>query len=105
MVTEVEEKAEMMVCGEGGGVVKVSVPLVRQREAVLQPDQVSRIGRLLQDLEERLGTPQDFEWAFEGGVYVHCMCMYRCVCVGSVVSVWMCDALTHLYMHMHSVHI
>ena len=22
------------------------------------------------------------------------MCMYRCVCVGSVVSVWMCDALT-----------
>ena len=65
---EVEEKTEMMVRAEGGGVEKVSVAMEKQKVAVLRSEQVSRIGRLLEDLEEKLGTPQDFEWAYEGGV-------------------------------------
>ena len=81
----------MMVCCEGGGVEKVPVTLDKQREAVLTTDQVTRIGRLVKDLEERLGTPQDFEWAYEGGkcAYAVCVCvrLHTCTCTCTVCLV------------------
>lgn len=68
--TEVLEKPEMFVQGEGegGGVRKVAVMEGRQKEAALSEEQAVAIARLMVALEERMGTPQDFEWAYEKGV-------------------------------------
>ena len=66
--TEVLEKPEMFVQGEGGGVRKVAVVDGRQKEAALSEEQAVAIARLMVTLEDRMGTPQDFEWAYEKGV-------------------------------------
>ena len=66
--TEVLEKTEMFVQGEGGGVRKVAVMDGRQKEAALSEEQAVAIARLMVALEDRMGTPQDFEWAYEKGV-------------------------------------
>ena len=69
MTTEVLDKPEMFVQAEeeGGGVKKVVVAEGREKEAALSEDQVVAIARLMVDLEDKMGRPQDFEWAYEKG--------------------------------------
>ena len=69
MTTEVLDKPEMFVQAEeeGGGVKKVAVAEGREKEAALSEDQVVAIARLMVDLEDKMGRPQDFEWAYEKG--------------------------------------
>lgn len=43
-----------------------------QKLSSLTDDQAHLIAKLLIDLEERIGKPQDFEWAFENGNQPHC---------------------------------
>lgn len=70
VTAEVLEKPEMFVQAdeEGGGVKKVAVVKGTEKEAALSEDQVIAIGRLMVDLEDKMGKPQDFEWAYEKGV-------------------------------------
>lgn len=42
-----------------------------QKLSSLTDDQAHMIAKLLIDLEERIGKPQDFEWAFENGNQPH----------------------------------
>ena len=69
VTAEVLEKPEMFVQAdeEGGGVKKVAVAKGTEKEAALSEDQVIAIGRLMVDLEVKMGRPQDFEWAYEKG--------------------------------------
>ena len=61
---------------------QISVPEEEQKSSTLTDDQARMIAKLLIDLEERNGKPQDFEWAFEDGsqlyqVFVISLLMYR----------------------------
>ncbi len=69
-MTEVIDKAEMFIQseGEGGGVKKVPVAQERRKEPALTEEQAATIGRLMIELEEQLGKPQDFEWGYEKGM-------------------------------------
>ena len=69
VTTEVIEKTEMFIQADGGGLKKVSVPEEKHKQPALSEGQAAAIGRLLKALEERLGKPQDFEWAYENGLY------------------------------------
>ena len=46
---------------------QISVAEEEQKSPTLTDDQARMITKLLIDLEERNGKPQDFEWAFEAG--------------------------------------
>ncbi|XP_065909543.1 rifampicin phosphotransferase-like isoform X2 [Dysidea avara] len=64
---QITEKGEKLVQNESGGLKKVSVPETDQKASCLTDDQAQMIAKLLVDLEEKNGKPQDFEWAFEDG--------------------------------------
>jgi len=61
----------------------VSIPEEDQKSSSLTDEQAQMIAKLLIDLEERNGQPQDFEWAFENGNWLRCVCV--CVCFSLTV--------------------
>ena len=65
VTVEVLEKPEMFIQAEEGGVRKVPVEEGRQKQAALTEEQAAAIGKLITALEDKLGHPQDFEWAYE----------------------------------------
>lgn len=67
MTSELADKPEMFVQCEDGGVRREGVEEGRQKSAALTDEQAATIGRLLVNLEEAFGTPQDFEWGIENG--------------------------------------
>ena len=68
VTAEMADKTEMFVQSEGGGVRKVEVEEERRKSSALSDDQAVTIARLLKELENELGTPQDFEWGIEKGI-------------------------------------
>lgn len=42
-----------------------------QKSSSLTDDEAHTIAKLMIDLEERNGKPQDFEWAFENGNHLY----------------------------------
>jgi pyruvate,water dikinase len=50
-----------------GGVCEQALPVNRGGAATLEEEQLRRLAEVGRDLEERLGRPQDIEWAIEGG--------------------------------------
>lgn len=67
VTSELADKPNMFVQCEGGGVRSEAVEEAKQKLTTLTDDQAIEIGRLLVDLEEAFGTPQDFEWGIENG--------------------------------------
>ena len=47
------------------------MPETDQKASCLTDDQAQMIAKLLVDLEEKNGKPQDFEWAFEDGKAIY----------------------------------
>jgi pyruvate, water dikinase len=50
-----------------GGVCEQPLPEERGGAATLDEEELRRLADVGRDLEERLGRPQDIEWAIEGG--------------------------------------
>jgi pyruvate,water dikinase len=91
-------KEEMMVQAEVGGVVKVGVPKGYEKEASISDDTAVELAKLLIEVERKMGSPQDFEWAVEGGV-LYCLqtrpivtlpptCFYDNQTVGGRAVLW-----------------
>jgi pyruvate, water dikinase len=60
-----------VVSGSGGGTVERELSQDEGGAATLGADELRELARLGAELEERLGGPQDIEWALEGGeIYV-----------------------------------
>jgi pyruvate,water dikinase len=64
--SKVSEQPYAIVRGEHGGVREEPVPAERGAAAKLTEEQLRRLAEVGRDLEERLGRPQDIEWAIEG---------------------------------------
>ena len=71
VTSELADKPEMFVQCESGGVRREGVDEGRRKSAALTDEQAVTVARLLVELEEALGTPQDFEWGIENGMYVY----------------------------------
>jgi pyruvate,water dikinase len=56
-----------VVSGSGGGTVERELPQDEGGAATLGPDELRELARLGAELEDRLGGPQDIEWAIEDG--------------------------------------
>ena len=54
-------------CDGNCAIIKILVPEEDQKSSTLTDDQACMIAKLLIDLEEKNGKPQDFEWGFEDG--------------------------------------
>jgi len=67
VVSELADKSERFVQCESGGVVSESVEDGIRKSPALTDHQAQSIARLLMQLEEAFGTPQDFEWGIEKG--------------------------------------
>ena len=65
--TVIGEKARQ-VTSERSGVGWENVPLEKQTIPCLSSDEIVAIAKLAKLLEERLGTPQDMEWAIDAGL-------------------------------------
>lgn len=65
--SELVEKTEAFRQAAEGGIIKVSVEAALQKTASLSDAQVSEVAELTIHLENQIGSPQDCEWAFEGG--------------------------------------
>jgi pyruvate,water dikinase len=65
--SKVSEQPYAVVRGEQGGVREQPLPPDRGAAPKLSEDQLRRLAHVGRDLEERLGRPQDIEWAIEGG--------------------------------------
>ena len=65
--TVIGEKARQ-VTSKRSGVGWEDVPLEKQTIPCLRNDEIMAIARLAKLLEERLGTPQDMEWAIDAGL-------------------------------------
>jgi len=68
MSVHIAEKSEMMIAatGEDGGIVCVPVASDRAETACLNEAQLKEIARVLTQLEEHFGTPQDIEFTYSG---------------------------------------
>ena len=65
---ETAEKTDMFVQSEDGGVEKVKVEEEeRVKGRSLSDEQAKTIAQLMIKLEEKMETPQDFEWGIEKG--------------------------------------
>jgi pyruvate,water dikinase len=64
--SKVSEQPYAIVRGEHGGVREEPLPAERGAAAKLTEEQLRRLAEVGRDLEERLGRPQDIEWAIEG---------------------------------------
>jgi pyruvate,water dikinase len=60
-------RKERQVSASAEGVRWEDVPIDKQTVPCLSDDEARRIGSLTRSLEERLGRPQDVEWAMEEG--------------------------------------
>jgi pyruvate,water dikinase len=65
--SKVSEQPYAVVRGEQGGVREQPLPPERGSAPKLSDEQLRRLAGVGRDLEERLGRPQDIEWAIEGG--------------------------------------
>jgi pyruvate, water dikinase len=65
--SKVSEQPYAVVRGEHGGVREQPLPPDRGAAPKLSEEQLRRLAEVGRDLEERLGRPQDIEWAIEGG--------------------------------------
>jgi pyruvate,water dikinase len=65
--SKVAEQPYAVVRGEHGGVREEPLPPGRGSAPKLDADQLRRLAEVGRELEERLGRPQDIEWAIEGG--------------------------------------
>jgi pyruvate,water dikinase len=63
----VGSKAEKVVRGPDGHDLRLAVPPAEQGRRVLDDDTVLALARLAMEIEEHYGTPQDVEFAREGG--------------------------------------
>lgn len=62
-----------------------------QKSSSLTDDEAHMIAKLLIDLEERNGKPQDFEWAFENGNQLcHACLVYSHISVCTQVNSTAC---------------
>lgn len=64
---ELVEKPKAFRQAPEGGLHVVDVSLDDRARSSLTDDQVREVARLAMELEEKIGSPQDCEWAFEGG--------------------------------------
>ncbi len=62
----VVEKEKAFRQAPAGGLVKVDVPAPDQKKPSLSDFQIAEVSRLALELENKLGSPQDCEWAYEG---------------------------------------
>ena len=72
--SELADKPEKFVQCESGGVRRESVGEEEQKAAALTDEQAVTISKLLMELEEAFGSPQDYEWGIEEGdndLYFH----------------------------------
>ena len=69
MTSELAEKSRKFVQHVEGGVTSAEVLEGDQKRACLSDEEAVAIARLLVNLEEELGKPQDFEWGMEGGEF------------------------------------
>ena len=87
-----------MVQAEEGGVQKVGVAKGYEKEASISDSTAVEIAKLLVELEKKMGSPQDFEWAVEGGV-LYCLqtrpivtlppfCFYDYKTIGGRAVLW-----------------
>ncbi|MEJ2539463.1 MAG: PEP/pyruvate-binding domain-containing protein [Gemmatimonadota bacterium] len=67
VVTEVVEKERARVRAPGGGTRDVPLPDPDRTRSSLTAEQAAEVARTAVRLEEALGSPQDVEWAFQGG--------------------------------------
>lgn len=74
MTSELADKPRKLVQCSEGGVVGVAVEEGLQKRAVLTDEEAVAIARLLVQLEDEMGRPQDFEWAMEGGRFSLTIC-------------------------------
>lgn len=61
------KKTEALRQGPEGGLIKCALPKEMQEIPSLNPDQIQQVAKLVIDLENHLGTPQDCEWGIAQG--------------------------------------
>ncbi|OGB74553.1 hypothetical protein A2V68_03050 [candidate division Kazan bacterium RBG_13_50_9] len=59
----------MMIVRKGNGTVEAKVPEAKRGEQKLDNENLLKLARLCGDIEKHYGTPQDIEWAMEGGEF------------------------------------
>lgn len=57
----------MMIVRRGSGTVEAKVPEAKRGQQKLDNENLLKLARLCGDIEKHYGTPQDIEWALEGG--------------------------------------
>jgi phosphoenolpyruvate synthase/pyruvate phosphate dikinase len=65
--TRLSTQPYAIVHDPAGGVREQALPAERGESATLEQDQLARLAKVGVDLEERLGGPQDIEWAIQDG--------------------------------------
>ena len=78
-MVEVVDKSEMFVQCDEGGVVKVKVDEEKVKEKALSDEIARDITQLMMKLEDKMGTPQDFEWGWEKGHKSNQVLLYLCI--------------------------
>ena len=63
--TKLSPQPYKIVAGEGGGTVEVALPAAEGEAATVSEEQLARLAAVGIELEERLGGPQDIEWAIQ----------------------------------------
>jgi pyruvate,water dikinase len=64
---QVHEQPYAIVAGDGGGVTERALSPEEGRARKASDELLAELARLGEDLEQRVGVPQDIEWAVEGG--------------------------------------
>ncbi len=65
--SDIVPKPRQLVQAPQGGLIETDVPQEKQKAASLTAAEIAEISRLAVTLEEKLGCPQDCEWAIEAG--------------------------------------
>ena len=68
VTVEVMEKEEKFIQASDGGLIKVKVEESLLKERALTDQEAQEIAALMIQLENKMGKPQDFEWAIEKGI-------------------------------------
>ena len=60
---------EMMIVREGNETIEADVPEDKKDKQKLSEDQIQKLAKLCVNIEKHYGSPQDIEWAYEGGEF------------------------------------
>eukprot|EP01137_Pigoraptor_chileana_P023651 Opistho-2@90297 len=70
---ELVDKPHAMLRAPDGGLIKADVAVEKQKVPAISDEHAVQIAKLMVQLEERMGRPQDFEWGIEDDGKLYCL--------------------------------